>query len=96
MQDALEARVAALEIAYALLAAKTFRLACYIVDWNHEDWVGFMLGHADELRRSSGPEHIGIIVERIMERLVPGDGEELAPPGTAHRADTGANGAKGK
>jgi hypothetical protein len=94
MQDALEARVVALEIAHVALAATFFRFACYSARWDYDQWVGFMLGHADELRRSSGPEHIGVIVERLMERLVPGD-EGSAPPGTAHRADTGANGAKG-
>lgn len=94
MQDALEARVAALEFAHAALAARFFRVACYLADWAEEDMVGFMLGHAEELR--AGPEPIGVIVERLMERLAPGGGGGSPPPGTAHRAGTGANGAKGK
>ncbi len=68
MQDALEARVEALEIAHALLAAKMLRLACYIADWADEDWVGFMAVYAEELRRA-GPEPIGAIVDRLIARI---------------------------
>lgn len=75
MQDALEARVEALEIAHVALAAKTFRLACYIADWADEEWIGFMAGYADELRRS-GPEPIGAIVDRLLERLMPSEAKQ--------------------
>lgn len=68
MQDALEARVEALEIAHALLAAKMLRLACYIADWADDEWVAFMAGYADELRRA-GPEPIGAIVDRLIARI---------------------------
>jgi len=94
MQDALEARVEALEIALSLHVAKTYRVACYIADWADDEWIGFMQGYAGELRRT-GPEHIGVIVDRLMERLVPGDREGV-PPGTARRAGTGEIGAEGK
>lgn len=68
MQDALEARVEALEIALALHVAKSWRVACYIADWADDEWIAFMTVYADELRRA-GPEPISAIVDRLLARI---------------------------